>query len=138
MSIIQAILGFFLILFIPGYALTLVLYPGPNALSTFHRITLSVVFSMGSVILIVLFLDEMLAVNTTPPNIAGAILIFSLFAVIVWKAELILQKMISKHMTGDGDGTRNSRPGRRFRLRAPPESDEKDVWEKRIWNGQQK
>jgi len=138
LAVIQAILGFFLILFIPGYAITLVLYPRPNELSSLRRITLSVVFSMGSVMLIVLFIDEVLAVNTTPPNIAGAILIFSLFAVAAWKAELILNEKISKYIQGDGDGNRNSRPGRRFRLRPRSESDEKDVWEKRIWNGRKK
>lgn len=134
MAVIQGILGFFLVLFIPGYAITLVLYPGPDELSTFRRMAFSVVFSMGAVILIVLFIDEVLAVNTTPLNIAGAIIIFSLFATIVWRAELILKKMISKHTTGDGD-----RPGDprfvRSRHRSPSDSGDREDWETRIWKG---
>ena len=91
---------------------------------------LSVVFSMGAVILIVLFIDEGLAVNTTPINIAGAILIFSLFAVIVWRAELILKGMISRHTTADKD----SRVGP-SRRRSPSDSVDKEDWENRIWKG---
>lgn len=130
MAVIQAILGFFLILFIPGYAITLVLYPGSEELSTFRRIALSVVFSMGAVILIVLFIDEVLAVNTTPLNIAGAILIFSLFAAIVWRAELILKGMISKHTAADEE----SRVGR-SRRRSPSDSGDIEDWENRIRKG---
>jgi len=93
---------------------------------------------MGAVILIVLFIDEVLAVNTTPSNIAGAILIFSLFTVAAWKAELILNKIISKHITGNGDGDRNTRSGLPFRLRSRSESYDKELWENRIWNGRKK
>ncbi|KAF1073529.1 DUF1616 domain-containing protein [Methanogenium sp. MK-MG] len=96
---IQALFGFFLVLFIPGYAVTLVFYPEKNEISDVKRIGLSIVFSMISVILLVLFIDVVLAVNTTPLNIVGAILIFSLVAVCIWKAELFFNEKIPKFLS---------------------------------------
>ncbi|WFN35117.1 DUF1616 domain-containing protein [Methanogenium sp. S4BF] len=92
LAFFRAIFGFFLILFIPGYTLTLVLYPGKTEISVIERTGLSIVMSMGSVLLIVLFIDEVLAFNTTPVNIVCAVLIFSFLALCVWKTELILKK----------------------------------------------
>jgi uncharacterized membrane protein len=103
LGLIQALFGVILVLFIPGYAVTLVFYPEKNEISDVKRIGLSIVFSIISVILLVLFIDVVLAVNTTPINIVGAILIFSLVAVCIWKAELLfherIQKLISKEST---------------------------------------
>lgn len=79
-------------MFIPGYAVTLVLYPEKKDLSYVKRIGFSVVFSMISVILLVLFIDEVLAVNTTPINIAASILLFSFFAICIWIVEIYLKK----------------------------------------------
>ena len=88
------IFGLFITMFIPGYAITLVLYPEKKAISYVKRIVFSVVLSMISVILLVLFIDEILAVNTTPVNIAATIILFSVFAVCIWLAELYLMEKI--------------------------------------------
>ena len=53
---------------------------------------------MISVMLLVLFIDEVLAFYTTSGNIIVAILIFSLFAVCVWKGELFLNEQIQKFL----------------------------------------
>lgn len=115
--------------------MTLVLYPAKNELSSFQRIGLSIVFSIGSVMLIVLFIDEVLAVNTTPANIGGAVLIFSLLAVIIWKAEMIFHKKVSKYLVEHEDGNLSPLPSRipAFLLRS--KSKKTDSWEKRILEG---
>lgn len=72
------------------------LYPGKKEISTLERTGLSIVLSMGSVLLIVLFMDEVLAFNTTPINIICALLIFSLLALCVWKIERFLKKFFTQ------------------------------------------
>lgn len=107
LGIIQVLLGFILILFIPGYALILIFYPRNDEISFLKRITLSIIFSMITVMMLVLFIDEVLAINTTPINIAGAILIFSLISVGIWKAECILGEKVPEFL-----GEKN--PGQNF------------------------
>lgn len=51
----------------------------------FRRIALSSVLSIISVILIVLFIDEVLAMRTTPENISVSVLIFTSAGLIIWK-----------------------------------------------------
>lgn len=94
LGFIQAFLGFILIMFIPGYALTLFLYPQKEDISYVKRIGLAFVLSMISVILLVLFIDEFLAINTTPINIVAAILVFSILVLFAWKVESILRKKV--------------------------------------------
>jgi uncharacterized membrane protein len=98
LAFIQAIIGIVLILFIPGYALSLVLYPGREEISIIERTGFSIVLSMGVVILIVLFIDEVLAFNTTPVNIVFATLIFSIIALCVWEIELILKRYFTRRV----------------------------------------
>ena len=80
-------------MFIPGYALSLVLYPEQNDLPFFSRIALSFVFSIVSVILVVLFIDEVVAMKTTPENIIISIVIFTMIALLIWKTELRIHNM---------------------------------------------
>lgn len=72
------------------------LYPGKEDISIIERTGLSIVLSMGSVLLIVLFIDEVLAFNTTPVNIVSAVLIFSLLALCVWKSGRILKEFTNR------------------------------------------
>lgn len=83
-------------MFIPGYAITLVLYPQKKEISYVKRIGFSLVLSIISVILLVLFIDEVLAINTTSINIVAAILLFSFLALCIWKGELFYCENISK------------------------------------------
>lgn len=80
-------------MFIPGYALSLVLYPKQNDLPFFSRIALSFVFSIVSVIFVVLFIDEVIAMKTTPENIIISIVIFTIIALLIWKTELRIHNM---------------------------------------------
>lgn len=91
---IQAIFGLILILFIPGYAVSYVLYPQKNEMPVIQRLGLSMILSIILVVLIALFIDEGLAFNTTPQNLVAAILIFSIIAALLWKIECIWQKKV--------------------------------------------
>jgi uncharacterized membrane protein len=84
---IQIILGFFLLLFVPGFAISLVYYPRPTDIGLIERLVYSMVLSIGSVIVLVLFMDVILGMNMTPRNISIIIIGFSFFAFIVWQCE---------------------------------------------------
>jgi uncharacterized membrane protein len=84
---IQVILGFFLLLFVPGFAISLVYFPHPTDIRLIERLVYSMVLSIGSVIVLVLFMDVVLGMNTTPRNISIIICAFSVFALIVWQCE---------------------------------------------------
>jgi uncharacterized membrane protein len=83
----RIILGFFLLLFVPGFAISLVFYPRPTDIGLIERLVYSTVLSIGSVIVLVLFMDVVLGMNTTPRNISIIICAFSVFALIVWQCE---------------------------------------------------
>ena len=111
------------------------MYPAKNDLSALQRIGLSIVLSMGAVMLIVLFIDEWLAVNSTPANIIAALLIFSLLAVIVWRTELVILRKVSKFQGESGYATIIHLPLRRFDIHSLPKfRDVKDSWDKRTRN----
>jgi uncharacterized membrane protein len=84
---LRAVFGFVLLLFVPGFTLSLLFFPRIPDLRLIERLVYSTVLSIGSVIAIVLFMDVFLGVNTTPRNITLFILAFSAFALIVWLCE---------------------------------------------------
>jgi uncharacterized membrane protein len=88
-GIIRVVLGFFFLFFVPGFAITLALYPRLPDIPAFKRIVLSTVISIGSVIIAVLFLDIVLGVDTTPVNIILIILAISVFTLLIWLIELL-------------------------------------------------
>lgn len=84
---IRIILGFFLLLFVPGYTISLVFFPYPTDIRLVERLVYSIVLSIGSVIVLVLFMDVILGMNTTPRNITIIICVFAVFALILWHGE---------------------------------------------------
>jgi uncharacterized membrane protein len=92
----QIILGFFFLLFIPGFAISLVYFPYPNDIRLFERLIYSIILSIGSVIVLVLLMDVVLGINTTPRNIGIIICAFSIFALIVWKFEKMFRNYSKK------------------------------------------
>jgi uncharacterized membrane protein len=84
----RVILGFLLVMFVPGFALSLVLFPRWNELSFIGRMAYSAVLSIGSVIVLGLFIDTVLGLDTTPYNIFISIIVFTIFALIIWVFEL--------------------------------------------------
>lgn len=84
----RAIAGYILLLFVPGYALTWVLYPVREEAPFIERIALSSVLSVVGVMISVLFADIFLGVDVTPVNIVIVSLLITLLAAIGWKARL--------------------------------------------------
>ena len=81
---LRVILGFLLLLFVPGFALSLVIFPRFSDIGMVERLAYSTVLSIGSVIALVLFMDVVLGVDTTPVNIIIVITVFSCFAFFEW------------------------------------------------------
>jgi uncharacterized membrane protein len=82
-----AVFGFLLLLFVPGFTISLLFFPRISDLRLIERLVYSTVMSIGSVIAIVLFMDVFLGVNTTPRNITLFILAFSALALFIWFCE---------------------------------------------------
>jgi uncharacterized membrane protein len=87
LGVLRAVFGFILLLFVPGFTISLLFFPRIPDLRFIERLVYSTVLSIGSVIAIVLFMDVFLGVNTTASNITLFILAFSALALIVWLSE---------------------------------------------------
>lgn len=84
---LRVIFGFLLLLFIPGFVITLVYFPRLSDIGIVERLVYSTVLSIGSVIVLVLFMDVFLGINTRPLNIFLVIAAFSCFTFVVWVCE---------------------------------------------------
>jgi uncharacterized membrane protein len=73
----RIILGFLLVLFIPGFAISFLFYPRSGDISAITRIALSIIISLGSTLCILLFFDIFLGVNMKVVNITLALIAFS-------------------------------------------------------------
>ncbi len=81
LELIQVILGSVLFLFIPGFAITLAIFPRKE-IDAIERITLSFAFSISVVPLLVLILNQWLGVETFPIDLLHS-LITSLSVIIL-------------------------------------------------------
>jgi uncharacterized membrane protein len=88
---LRVILGFFMLLFVPGFVITLVFFPRLSDIGIVERLVYSTILSIGSVIVLVLFMDVYLGVNTRPLNIFYVVGAFSYFAFFIWISELWYQ-----------------------------------------------
>jgi hypothetical protein len=79
-----------LIFFIPGYAFTWVLYIKKEDISLIVRIALSCVLSIAIVMLSSLFLDFVMGVETTGLNVAIALLIITVYLIILYTVRITL------------------------------------------------
>jgi hypothetical protein len=79
--------GFFLVLFLPGFTISLVYYPRSTDLSLIDRLVYSTILSVGSVMVSVLFMKFVLGENTTPRNIALFICVLCEIALCLWWCE---------------------------------------------------
>lgn len=83
--IIRAIAGYLLLFFVPGYALTWTFFPYRDDLRDIDRLALSLVLSVASVMISVLFVDLYLGVDFTPENIVITVLFVTALACILWR-----------------------------------------------------
>ncbi|MHC1585705.1 MAG: DUF1616 domain-containing protein [Candidatus Syntropharchaeia archaeon] len=86
-ELFRIVFGLILIFFLPGYALSFVIFPKKKEITLLERIALSFGLSMASVLLTVLFIDLALGIPTTPKNIAISILSITVVALVIWTFE---------------------------------------------------
>jgi uncharacterized membrane protein len=96
-GIFRVILGYFLILFVPGYALTWALYPSREELDFVERIALSSVLSIVTVMVSVLFADVYLGIDLTSLNIVMVIAIVTIMAAAMWWIQALYIKRSLKN-----------------------------------------
>jgi len=84
----RVIMGFLMLFFVPGFALSLVIFPRFTDIGIIKRLAYSTVLSIGSVIVLVLFLYAVLRADITPENIIIGITAFSLIAFFGWLLEV--------------------------------------------------
>ncbi len=85
---LRVIVGFLMLFFVPGFALSLVIFPRFTDIGIIKRLAYSTVLSIGSVITTVLFMYVVLRMDTTPENIIIVVAAFSCFAFFGWLLEL--------------------------------------------------
>ena len=84
---LRVFFGFLLVLFLPGFTISLVYFPRLTDLSFIERLVYSTVLSIGSVMVLVLFMEFVLGVNTTPRNITLFICLLCELAIALWWCE---------------------------------------------------
>jgi uncharacterized membrane protein len=85
LSIIQAIIGLPLVLFIPGYALSYAFFPKKKDLDLMERIALSFGLSFALIPLAVFFLNKFLKIPITVYSSFSIIVAITIIGIIVWK-----------------------------------------------------
>lgn len=85
LSILQAIIGLPLVLFIPGYAISYAFFPKKKDLDLMERITLSFGLSFALIPLAVFFLNKFLKIPITVYSSFSIILAITLIGIILWK-----------------------------------------------------
>jgi len=84
---LRVIFGFLVLLFVPGFVLSLIIFPGFKDVEIIKRLAYSMVLGIGSVIALVLFMAVVPGVNTQPENIFIVIAVFSFFLFLAWLCE---------------------------------------------------
>jgi len=93
---LRIVFGLIFLLFVPGYTLILALFPKKEELSFIERIGFAGVLSIVADLLTTLFIDLVLHIPTTAVNIFVALLSLSALALIIWRIEILLIKMLEK------------------------------------------
>jgi hypothetical protein len=76
-----------LLIFIPGFALSLVFFPRKTDLRIIDRLVYSVVLSISSSIASLVFMDMVLGFDLTLENVALVVMAFSLILLLIWVGE---------------------------------------------------
>jgi hypothetical protein len=84
---VRVVFSFLLLLFVPGFALSLVIFPRFTDLSTIDRLVYSIVLSISSCIASVVFIDIVPGLDVTLDTFILVISVFSLLLVLFWSAE---------------------------------------------------
>jgi hypothetical protein len=87
LGVLRIILGFLLLAVIPGFALSLVLFPRLTDMSILDRLVYAAVLGITSAIAFVVFMDLMPGLEPTPENLTLIAGVFSAGALMVWLGE---------------------------------------------------
>ena len=85
LSIIQAIIGLPLVLFIPGYVLSYAFFPKKKDLDFMERMALGFGLSFALIPLVVFFMNKFLKIPITIYSSFSIIVAITIIGVIVWK-----------------------------------------------------
>jgi hypothetical protein len=85
---LRAVFGLLNLFFVPGFVISLVFFPRFTDMRLIERLAYSTVLSIASVMSLVLFIDVVLGVDTTPQNINLGLGIFSASLLLVWVCEI--------------------------------------------------
>jgi len=94
-ELLRAVIGLFLLLFIPGYAFTWAFYPKKDDIPYNERIAFSFAISISLVMIFVIFMDNVLGVDITPVNIIISIIFLSIFFLAIWRLHLYIINNVS-------------------------------------------
>jgi len=86
---IRVIFGLLSLFFIPGFTITLVIFPRLAQIGVVQRLIYSVGLSIGYVVAVVLFLVGILGVDTTSRNVDLTTAVFLAIMLIVWLCEVV-------------------------------------------------
>ena len=89
-ELLRAVIGLFLLLFIPGYTLTWALYPKKDDIPYNERIAFSFAISISLMMIFVIFMDNVLGVDITPVNIIISIIFLSILFLSIWRLHLYI------------------------------------------------
>jgi len=108
---LRVFFGLLNLFFVPGFVISLVLYPRFTDLGLIQRVAWSTVLSVGSVISFVLFMDVILGVDTTSGNISIGLGIFSATMLFLWLCEVwylssSLPERVHRRFSADYQGLR--------------------------------
>lgn len=108
---LRVFFGLLNLFFVPGFVISLVLYPRFTDLGLIQRVAWSTVLSVGSVISFVLFMDVILGVDTTSGNISIGLGIFSATMLLIWLCEVwylssSLPERVQRRFSADYQGLR--------------------------------
>jgi hypothetical protein len=99
-GVIRIIFGLLSLFLVPGFLITLVYFPRLKEIGIIQRLIYSVFFSMGFVIVIVIFMVVALGVDTSSRNVDLAIAVFLALMLVVWLIEVFsLNKAIRKYFS---------------------------------------
>jgi len=87
---IRIVLGFLLVLFIPGLLLSLAFFPRQSDLSPVERLVYATTLSIGTAMLSILVMDGVLGLDMTPENIVLTLIAVSILFALLWGIRKLL------------------------------------------------
>jgi len=88
----KVLLNLAFLMFIPGFAVSLVFYPYLSDITVFERVVFSGVASIATTLVALLLLDVGLGVETGPGITLLTLIIISVAALFLWRLECVLLK----------------------------------------------